>query len=559
MPIAKPGSSLAAASWKRAVTPERLSVFFLFLFSFPGLYWMSPTITDRLESYQPLQALKFFATRGQAFHKYGPFPNFVLAPFYGVTLAAWHFMGQLKPPFAVYPFGFLDPLHQMNELIIEGRVVFMALCLWSAYLLVKRMARLSDSWLLVTAVSVALVGASYNYCAILASTRPDALMMAFGSFFMVVYLDAVLDGLTVRRGVLLGLCSVAAVSSKELIYAIFVLPVLFLMVRALVGRDPALRPGKPLLKWTAITGAVTFGAYALVNIVYAPHTWLARMHYWSKGEGLDTSIWGHDSTARIVRNGLLCALENLGVGGAVLLAAAVVALLVWRPRYSLALAMPSVSFLAIAFSQIHYTEIRYFMPLTIALPPLVLVGLEALRVRLKDGWNQPVFQGALCVCLLANLIAGTYTWFFLSTMREVVIRKQIQASPKDQTYFIFSTFRMYPGSNVLTSQGYKLEERSFQEILDSKGPWPDVLYVTVGTEGWIRDAVNEAAKFPGRFDFLERLGFNAAGWTGFEPLGYCRVDVIEPWTPSWYPYKWMYGPQEQNRIESVAVYARKCK
>ena len=112
---------------------------------------------------------------------------------------------------------------------------------------------------------------------------------------------------------------------------------------------------------------------------------------------------------------------------------------------------------------------------------------------------------------------------------------------------------------MLTNEGYKLEERSFQEILDSKGPWPDVLYITTGTEAWMQDAVNDAAKFPGRFDFLERLGFNAAGWNGFEKLGYCRVDVIEPWTPSWYPFKWMYGPQEQNRIESVEVYSRKCK
>jgi hypothetical protein len=568
MPAANPAQTASSDSpaaqgallsrCKRALTPQNFCIFILFLFSFPGLYWMCPSITDRLESYQPLQALKFFATRGQAFHKYGPFPNFVLAPWYGVTLAVWHFMGKLKPPYSTYPFGFANPLVQMNLLIIEGRFVFMALCLWSAYLLVKRMARLSGSWLLITAVSLALIASNYNYNAILSSTRPDALMMAFGTLFMVVYLDATMDGLTLRRGVLLGLCAVSAVSSKELIYAMFVLPILFLIVRAALGKDPTLRSGKPLLRWTLITGLVTFGAYALVNIVYAPYTWVARMRYWSSGEGLDPSIWGSYSAATNLRNGLLCALENLGLGGAVLVVAAMVVFLVRRPRYSLALSMPALSFVLFAIAEIHYTEIRYFMPLSIALPPLVLLGLEELRIHLENSWKRPALQIALTCCLIANLVWGSYTWYFLSSLREVVIRKQMLSSPKDQTYYIYSTYKLYPGSNVLSNYGYRLEDRAFQEILDSNGPWPDVIYITTGTEGFIRDAVNDSAKFPERVDFLERLGFNATGWTGFEQLGYCRVAVIPPWTPSWFPHKWMYGVREQERIESVEVYSRHC-
>ena len=140
----------------------------------------------------------------------------------------------------------------------------------------------------------------------------------------------------------------------------------------------------------------------------------------------------------------------------------------------------------------------------------------------------------------------------------MVIRKQILSSPKDQTYYIYSTYKLYRGSNVLPNYGYRLEERPFQEILDSNGPWPDVIYITTGTEGFIRDAVNDSAKFPGRADFIERLGFNATGWTAFEQWGYCRVAVIPPWTPSWFPYKWMYGVREQERIESVEVYSRHC-
>ena len=47
----------------------------------PNVTFMIPATRDYLEEvYQPLQALKFFKSHGKAFHKYGPMPNFLLAP-----------------------------------------------------------------------------------------------------------------------------------------------------------------------------------------------------------------------------------------------------------------------------------------------------------------------------------------------------------------------------------------------------------------------------------------------------------------------------------------------
>ena len=140
-----PNSSLRFCDWpshaafKMQARPYTAGpfVFVLFLFSFPGLYWMYPTITDRLESYQPLQALKFFATHGQAFHKYGPFPNFVLAPFYGVTLAVWHFMGTLKPPLQHLPIRLCKPAcanesaHRRGQKPFSWSCVFILRFCWS--------------------------------------------------------------------------------------------------------------------------------------------------------------------------------------------------------------------------------------------------------------------------------------------------------------------------------------------------------------------------------------------------------------------------------------------
>lgn len=388
----------------RCLTPRVVCTTLLFFFLAPGLFWMYPSVRDRMESYQPLQALKFFAAHGNTFHKYGPLSNFVLPPSYGATLAIWRFLGTFHPPFNTYPYGFAHPVTQIAQLIVEGRFVFMLLCLLSTYSLVTRLSRLSSSWLLVTVVSVALFACDYCYTVILASTRPDPLMMAFGAFFLCFYIDAVLDGLTLRRGMVLGLCAVCAVSSKELIYAMFLLPVLFLILRAATGNDPVTRPGLPLVRHVFLVTLATLGEYALINIIYAPAIWLQRIKFWTSGEGMDPSIWSDEPAASLLRNGALCALDNLGIGGAVLLIVAVVALLIKRPQNGFTLSLPAASFLLFAIARIHFSQIRYFMPLAIALPPLVVLGLEALRQLADADWQDLGLKVLLCACLVPNLV-----------------------------------------------------------------------------------------------------------------------------------------------------------
>jgi hypothetical protein len=548
----------AKRSLARLCTPQTICVFVLLAFSLPGLFWMVPSVADRMESYQPLQALKFFASHGQEFHKYGPFPNFVLAPFYGITLAIWHLRGTLHPPYGAFPYGFAHPVEQLSLLIVEGRFVFMIVCLLSAWVLVKRLARLSSSWLLVTVVAVVLLACNYCYTVILASTRPDTLMMAFGTFFVAIYIDAILDGLTLRCGVLLGLCLVAAVSSKELIYAMFVLPCGYLVLRAAFGNDPQLRSGKPLARWTALVAAATVGAYLLLNVVYAPSIWLARMRFWLSGDGIDPAIWGDSSAATLIRTGLLSALDNLGFGGAALSALAIVMLLWKRPAFSLALSLPAISFLVFAVARIHYTQVRYFMPFSIALLPVAVLGLEALRPRLSLKWHRVAFALLLSICLVPNLILGTYSWYCLKGLREVAIQRHILESPKNKTYFVFDLYPQGHGSQALSEQGYRFEDRPFQQILDSHTAWPDEILITRGEQGFILDALSDSAAYPKRADYLRKAGFTFAGFNGLEAMGYCRIATIVPSTPAWFPFNWMYGIAEIEWQETIYVYSRRC-
>src|SRR5262249_653709 len=64
------------------------------------------------EEYQPVKALKFFSTRGTAFHKWGPVDNFLLAPSYAVSMGYWWLTGALDPPSTQFPYGFKAPLQQ---------------------------------------------------------------------------------------------------------------------------------------------------------------------------------------------------------------------------------------------------------------------------------------------------------------------------------------------------------------------------------------------------------------------------------------------------------------
>src|SRR5687768_16430283 len=124
-----PGAAAAAAGSAAVVRPPRaawltrplhvvIPLLVLVLLAAPNVTFLLPATQDYLgEIYQPIQALKFFKTRGQEFHKYGPAPNFILAPGYGVTLAYWKVTGSFDKPSGDSPYGFARPIEQMGFLI----------------------------------------------------------------------------------------------------------------------------------------------------------------------------------------------------------------------------------------------------------------------------------------------------------------------------------------------------------------------------------------------------------------------------------------------------------
>ena len=119
----RPIAARFTAAW-----PVWVPMLLLLIYTAPFIPFLLPSKADHLgEIYQPLQALKFFATRGTTYHKYGPAPNFILAPVYGPTLGYWYVTGSLSKPSDDFPYGFSDPLPQLGFLILEHRLVFLTL------------------------------------------------------------------------------------------------------------------------------------------------------------------------------------------------------------------------------------------------------------------------------------------------------------------------------------------------------------------------------------------------------------------------------------------------
>ena len=136
----RPIAARFASAW-----PVWVTMLLLLIYTAPFIPFLLPSRSDQLsEIYQPLQALKFFATRGTTFHKYGPAPNFILAPIYGPTLGYWYMTGSLARPSDDFPYGFSDPLPQMGLLILEHRLVFLTLGLVAFAFLGHRLGLVTD-------------------------------------------------------------------------------------------------------------------------------------------------------------------------------------------------------------------------------------------------------------------------------------------------------------------------------------------------------------------------------------------------------------------------------
>src|SRR4051812_24781619 len=155
----------------------------------PSVTFMLPACEDYLdEIYQPLQALKFFKTHGTAFHKYGPLPNFLLAPGYGTSLAFWKATGSFAKPSENFPYGFKRPFEQMGFLILQGRVLFLLLGIGCFAYLAHTLRLVTTNRLAIAFAFLLCIATNYILVYSLPNPKPDAPMLAFAAAALAVYI-----------------------------------------------------------------------------------------------------------------------------------------------------------------------------------------------------------------------------------------------------------------------------------------------------------------------------------------------------------------------------------
>ncbi len=523
-----------------------LLVGLLLLMCVPIIPFLLPGYDSQLgENYQPLRALKFFHSRGGEFHKYGPLPNFVLAPVYGSSIAYWKVTGQFESVSSDFPYGLKNPLEQLTALIVMGRVLFLIISIGSFVYLLSALKLVARNHAAAFLAMFFCVATNSLILGSLPCTRPDGLMLSCAAISLAVYLRIIYIGWTPWRAFWLSIFAVCAMSSKELAGPMYVLPYLGLGWVAWrrsrlssAATDASCSPPRAMTCfWIAIvTGLIS---YAILNVVYAPQTWLARMEFWLAGPGKDSAVWGRaaDSGAisawaypRQIVNALM---NNLGPAGLLLTLVAVAGFAIKRPTNAVFLWLPFLSVSIIGLLPMGYVEDRFYTIAALSLVLPMAAGLDAVFELARSKQRQRWLAGAVVLCAAVNLVFSTFVWHQLDRGYNVALEQHVQnhVGRESETIAIAQLHPHIPGKSRLESLGYTLDPRTVQQLAEDRTALPEWFYMSAS----IYIFLEETRQLGARAEYLQQdAGFDINQWPGPEKLGYRQVDVIIPQTPAWF-------------------------
>ena len=526
------------------------------LLSAPRLTVLLPAVTEHTdEIYQPFRALKFAATKGQAFHKYGPAPNFVLLPAYAPTIAYWKLTGQFSRPQNDYPFGLSRPLEQVGVLIFEGRLIFLTLGLIGMALLTAALSLLTGSRLAAAGGLLLVVGTNYRVQWQLPEPMPDSSMVAFALMASAAWAWTLARGVTPWRAGLFAAAAAMAAGSKENAMPLL-LGVSFAMLAAVWldarrGRTTAANARRSTF-WLVGVGV---GLYALTNVVYAPRVWWQRIEYWTTGPGVDGDIWGRSANwAQHFHYIGRALLDNLGPAGTPLAVVAVVAAFALRPKLAAALAVPVViAFLVLL--KISYVVDRFATPGVVMSAPLIALGLAAALDGAAGSKRRPVWSraaaGLVAIALFVNAYWACVVFYRDAVLSQALIEVDARDVPADKVIAYGTMGGQDGGLFRLRHLRHKTDERALHKQV-AAGELPDVVYVSAG----FLQFMEEARDMPARAADLKNIkDFDINQWPGYRALGYRRREIEVTW-PAWLaPFKWM-PLRDENRYQGLLVFER---
>jgi hypothetical protein len=530
----------------------------------PMIMFMIPNCGDAItESYEPLKTLKWFHSKGRSFHKWGPVPGLIYAPAYAPMIGYWKVKGDLGKVTEEFPYGLARPHEQFGAMVVAARIINLAVCLTCLAFCAASLTILSGSRVATFFSLLFCVATSPSLVRFFAATKPDGLMLAFLAAWLAMYALVLHSGLTVRRGLLMSLFAVLSVSCKELTVNVFPIPYLGLGVAGLVAAQGKRGEIARFLTRYAVTIAGGIVFYALLNIVYAPSTWLERMRYWISGPGKDPNVWAPADSSSLTNlvESLRAVVYNFGVGGTIIVVAALVILIVFRVPHRLLITLPAAGFLALTLLVAGYMPDYFMAPLNITSCLPVAMGLAfAERRWLTDAsrFLRLAIFSVMFVLSTANLIVGNLSWLRLYVTQPWITEQYcLQHVTKTESIHLGTLFDFKSGQLRLSYLGYHVLGCTLPSLFVGHPELPDVILIDRQYKIWI----DEIATRPARGKMMsDELGYQIDKMPDVTELGYRLVDSIEPRFPACiepflFPRSVYRSPQDRG----VLVYRREAR
>ncbi len=532
----------------------------LLVLAVPTLIYMLPGYESLLgENYQPLRALKFYSSLGGEFHKYGTTPNFLLLPVYMPSFAWWWATGSFTGPSSDFPYGLVDPLSQLSWLILSGRLFFMLLGLALYAVLLRSLEAVTPYRSVIVVAFLLCVGTNWAPAHFLANTRPDGPSYAFLAASLAVYLRILYDGATVRRGVWFSLLAVAAISSKEMVGPVYVLPYLGLAFTLYRESQGDLDKRRDVFRLAVASVGAGVGSYLMLNVVYAPLVWWTRTMHWLGGEGTSQDVWRAGGSAgfsaldrvQVLSEGFW---NTLGPGGLWVVLVALAALVSLRPRCWGLLLLPFASVLLLGLAPLGFSGDRFYSVGTLCLVPPVTAGLSAGWARVRSTSGGRVLAAATLVAVCVNAWYGTWAWHRLDMGPMQVIEDSLaREAGFEGAINVLSVHPRVPGKSRLEWLGYTVDPRSIQDLVESDAAGrPDRIYVHAGELAFLEDG----RALPGRIELFRAQGLDLESFQGVESLGYRLRERVITETPAWYPFDFMPAVRWQAERSPMLIYER---
>jgi hypothetical protein len=506
------------------------------LYASPLIFYQIPSNFDTLsESFEPIKTLKFVHSKGRAFHKWGPMPNFIYAPLYAPLLAYWYLCGDLGNISTDYPYGFKYPFEQQGDLIVVARITGVVIASVSMLLYGKALTRMTGSRPAVFLALMLCMATSPELIIAFVSTKPDGLMLAFLAGSMAAYTDILAERLNKRRGFLLSILAVCSVSCKELTAPLYVLLYGAIAVRGFVRSGEEVSARCRFLVDYAFTVAVGIVAYLLINVVYAPATWRLRMIEWLWGPGKDPAVWASPGYTwqAYLHDAVRGALYNLGIGGAVIVVIALTISLVSPVKDRLLLWIPSAGFVLIVIMTSGYMPNYFLSPFNVAVA-LPVAGALAFTGRAwysKASLPARAVGVTLAVALcLINMWLANIAWVSRYLSNSSLVEDYcVRDLNRRELIHTANLWVRQDGADRLSYLGFNVDDRPLGELMTGPERMPDVILIGEEYAVWIE----QCKQRPARAAMLAASGFDYRDFPGFEALGYRMAHVVNPRIPRW--------------------------